>query len=268
MIRAGSSRQRLLPPAQKGTTPLLARLRTYFLTGLLVAGPAGITIYLTWALITWIDSWVKPYLPPIYNPDTYLKFPVPGYGLILALVAITLIGLLTANVIGAAIFGFSETMLQRMPLVRSLYNGLKQIFSSVLSEHGSTFRQAVLVHFPHAGAWTIGFVAGDTRGEVARRLDGEGELVTVYVPTTPNPTGGYLLFVRRSEVVVLDMSVEDAAKFVISFGLVSEESAAEAERLVQSLTRRNGRARAVGEKPQPVTTGASVLAPHSDHEPS
>lgn len=197
------------------------RLRNYFLTGLLVAGPAGISLYLTWALVTWVDSWVKPYLPSAYNPDNYLPFTVPGFGLIVAIILITLIGFLTANIVGRTIFGYSETMLQRMPVVRNLYKGLKQIFASVLAERGSSFKQAALIQFPREGVWTIGFVAAPTKGEVARRVPGGDDLLTIYVPTTPNPTGGYLLFVPRQEVKLLDMTVEDAAKLVISFGLVT-----------------------------------------------
>lgn len=200
----------------------MARIRNYFLTGLLVAGPAGITLYLSWAVITWVDSWVKPYLPAAYNPDSYLPFAVPGYGVIVALVLITLIGFLTANIVGRTLFGYSEVMLQRMPVVRNLYKGLKQIFASVLAERGTSFKQAALVEFPREGVWTIAFIAAPTRGEVARKLDND-DLLTVYVPTTPNPTGGYLLFVERSRVRLLDMSVEDAAKLVISFGLVTGE---------------------------------------------
>lgn len=215
----------------------MARLRNYFLTGLLVAGPAGITLYITWSMVSWIDSWVKPYLPVAYNPDTYLPFRVPGYGLVVAVIVITLIGFLTANIVGASIFSFSENVLGRMPLVRNLYKGLKQIFTSVLADKGNAFKQAVLVRFPHQGVWTIAFVAGPTRGEVASRLEAGEEMVTVYVPTTPNPTGGYLLFVRREDVVELDMTVEDAAKFVISFGLVTAESSAAAEGLIRGLSR-------------------------------
>lgn len=202
----------------------LTRLRNYFLTGLLVAGPAGITLYLTWSLIAWVDSWVKPYLPSSYNPDTYLPFAVPGFGLVVALVVITLIGALTANIVGRTVFKFGEDLLHRMPVVRNLYRGLKQIFSSVLAERGTSFQKAALVEFPRRGAWTIGFVAAKTRGEVASRLEGGDDLLTVYVPTTPNPTGGYLLFVPAAEAIMLDMTVEDAAKLVISFGLVSAEN--------------------------------------------
>lgn len=198
----------------------MTRLRNYFLTGLLVAGPAGITIYITWSMVSWIDSWVKPYLPLAYNPDTYLPFRVPGYGLVVALIVITLIGFLTANIVGASIFSFSEELVDRMPLVRNLYKGLKQIFSSVLADKGNAFKQAALVRFPHAGMWTIGFVAGATRGEVADRLEGGSDMLTVYVPTTPNPTGGYLLLFPKDEIIEMEMSVGDGMKFVISGGAV------------------------------------------------
>lgn len=215
----------------------MARLRNYFLTGLLVAGPAAITVYITWSLISWVDSWVKPYLPSAYNPDNYLPFSIPGYGLIVALFVITLIGFLTANIVGRTLFGWSEHMLQRMPVVRNIYRGLKQIFSSVLAERGTSFQKAVLLQFPREGIWTIGLVAAPTRGEVARRLPEGDDLLTVYVPTTPNPTGGYLLFVRSSEVILLDMSVEDAAKLVISFGLVTAESGDAAREMIEKVAR-------------------------------
>jgi uncharacterized membrane protein len=201
----------------------LTRLRNYFLTGLLVAGPTGISLYITWSLVSWVDSWVKPYLPSAYNPDNYLPFSVPGFGLVVAIITIVLIGFLTANIVGRTVFAYSEDLLHRMPVVRNLYKALKQIFSSVLAERGTSFQKAALVEFPRKGVWTIGFVAAQTRGEVASRLP-EGEaMLTIYVPTTPNPTGGYLLFVPESDAIMLDMSVEDAAKLVISFGLVSAD---------------------------------------------
>lgn len=211
----------------------MTRLRNYFLTGLLVAGPAGITLYLTWSLVSWVDSWVKPYLPFRTNPDNYLPFAVPGFGLMVAAFVITLIGFLTANIVGRTLFSYSEHLLHRMPVVRNLYKGLKQIFASVLAERGSSFKQAALLQFPREGAWTVGFVAAPTKGEVAEKIPGGEDLLTVYVPTTPNPTGGYLLFVKRSEVILLDMSVEDAAKLVISFGLVTSENGHELKALFE-----------------------------------
>jgi uncharacterized membrane protein len=144
------------------------RLRNYFLTGLIIVAPLAITAYLTWTFIGWVDSWVKPYIPAIYNPDYYLPFAVPGFGLLTALFLITMIGFLTANLVGRSIIAFGESLLDRMPLVRSLYKGLKQIFQTVLAEQSSSFKQAALIEYPRRGLWSIVFIATDTKGEVKR----------------------------------------------------------------------------------------------------
>ena len=198
------------------------RLRNYFLTGLIIVAPIAITAYLTWTFIGWVDSWVKPYIPAIYNPDHYLPFAVPGFGLVTALVLITMIGFLTANLVGRSIVAFGESLLDRMPLVRSLYKGLKQIFQTVLAEQSSSFKQAGLIEYPRRGLWSIVFIATETKGEVDHRLPDE-DSISVFLPTTPNPTSGFLLFVPRKDILILDMSVEEAAKMVISAGLVSPE---------------------------------------------
>jgi len=198
------------------------RLRNYFLTGLIIVAPLAITAYLTWTFIGWVDSWVKPYIPQIYNPDHYLPFAVPGFGLLTALFLITMIGFLTANLVGRSILGFGESLLDRMPLVRSLYKGLKQIFQTVLAEQSGSFKQAALIEYPRRGLWSIVFIATDTKGEVDNRLP-EDESISVFLPTTPNPTSGFLLFVPRKDVIILEMSVEEAAKMVISAGLVSPD---------------------------------------------
>jgi len=198
------------------------RLRNYFLTGLIIVAPLAITAYLTWTFIGWVDSWVKPYIPQVYNPDNYLPFAVPGFGLLTALFLITMIGFLTANLVGRSIIGFGESLLDRMPLVRSLYKGLKQIFQTVLAEQSGSFKQAALIEYPRRGLWSIVFIATYTKGEVSSRLP-EEETISVFLPTTPNPTSGFLLFVPRKDVIILDMSVEEAAKMVISAGLVSPD---------------------------------------------
>lgn len=198
------------------------RLRYYFLTGMVICAPLAITAYLTWSFILWVDGWVKPYMPAMYNPDTYLPFPVPGFGLLTALFLITMIGFLTANLVGRSILGFGESLLDRMPLVRSIYKGLKQIFQTVLAEQSNSFKQAGLIEYPRKGLWSIVFIATATKGEVDTRLPGE-DTISVFLPTTPNPTSGFLLFVPRSDVVFLEMSVEEAAKLVISAGLVAPE---------------------------------------------
>jgi uncharacterized membrane protein len=198
------------------------RLRNYFLTGLIIVAPLAITAYLTWTFIGWVDGWVKPYIPAAYNPETYLPFAVPGFGLLTALFLITMIGFLTANLVGRSIIAFGESLLDRMPLVRSLYKGLKQIFQTVLAEQSSSFKQAGLIQYPRMGLWSIVFIATETKGEVNERLP-EDESISVFLPTTPNPTSGFLLFVPRKDVIILEMSVEEAAKMVISAGLVSPD---------------------------------------------
>lgn len=196
------------------------RLRNYFLTGLIIVAPLAITAYLTWSFILWVDGWVKPYIPATYNPDNYLPFAVPGFGLLTALFLITMVGFLTANLVGRSVVNFGESLLDRMPLVRSLYKGLKQIFQTVLAEQSNSFKRAGIIEYPRKGLWSIVFIATDTKGEVDFRLPGE-DTISVFLPTTPNPTSGFLLFVPRADVIFLDMSVEEAAKMVISAGLVA-----------------------------------------------
>jgi len=211
------------PPKRRSRARL--RLRNYFLTGIVVAAPISITIYLTWAFVSWADGWVKPLIPSLYNPDTYLPFSVPGVGLVLAILAITLLGFLTANLVGRTIVSYGELLLERMPLVRSLYKGLKQLFEAALSQSSRSFQQVGLIEYPRLGLWSLVFIATDARGEVADRLGDKDDVISVYLPTTPNPTSGYLLFVPRRDVMILDMSVQDAAKLIISGGLVTPEHA-------------------------------------------
>ncbi len=199
----------------------MTRLRNYFLTGFVVSAPLAITIYITWSLVGWIDSWVKPYIPARYSPDTYLPFAVPGFGLLVALFLITMIGFLAANFVGRAIVSFGEHLLDRMPLVRGVYKMLKQLFETVLSNKSDMFRQVALVEYPRKGVWSLVFVAGDKQSEINARLDAEDDpLMAVFMPCTPNPTTGFLMYVHRSEVVMLDMSIEDGAKLIVSAGLV------------------------------------------------
>lgn len=208
--------------AGKAHLPISMRIRNYFLTGLIICAPLAITAYLTWSFIMWVDGWVKPYVPRIYNPDTYLPFTVPGFGLLAALIFITVVGFLTANIIGRTLLRYGESLLDRMPIVRNIYKVLKQIFETVLAEQSNSFKQAGLIEYPRKGVWSIVFLASDTKGEVGYRLEEAGqESVAVFVPTTPNPTSGFLLFVDRCEIVPLEMSVEDAAKMIVSAGLVA-----------------------------------------------
>jgi uncharacterized membrane protein len=206
------------PPRRRSRARV--RLRNYFLTGIVVAAPIGITIYLTWAFIHWVDSRVKPLIPAIYNPDSYLPFSVPGVGLIFAIIILTLLGFLTANFVGRAVVSTGETMLERMPFVRSIYRGLKQLFQTILSKSSRSFQKVVLVEYPVKGVWRVGFVAAKAKGEVASRL-ADKDAMAVFIPNTPNVTAGFLVFVPRADAIVLDMTVEEAAKMIISAGLVT-----------------------------------------------
>ncbi len=198
------------------------RLRNYFLTGIVVAAPVGITAYLTWTFVQWVDSRVKPLIPTVYNPDTYLPFSVPGVGLLFAILMLTLLGFLTANLVGRTIVSYGENLVERTPLVRNIYRALKQLFQTVLSQSSRSFQKVALVEYPEKGVWRVGFVATIAKGEVMERLADEDPLA-VFIPNTPNVTAGFLVFVPRREAILLDMSVEEAAKMIISAGLVVPE---------------------------------------------
>ena len=201
---------------QKG---FFGRIRGYFLAGVLVSAPLGITGYVAWAIITFIDHSVTPLIPDAYNPETYLPFNLPGLGLLILIIALTIVGALTAGLFGRWILRAGERVLDSMPVIRSLYSTIKQIFETVLAQKSNAFRDAVLVEYPRKGLWTIAFVTGETEGEIKDLSDFDS--VNIYVPTTPNPTSGFLLFVPRKDLVALDMSVEEAIKMVISGGLVT-----------------------------------------------
>lgn len=201
-------------------THFVARLRNYFLTGIVVAGPIAITVYVVRWFVTSIDEWVKPLLPSLYNPDLYLPFHIPGLGLLIAIIALTLFGALAANLIGRTLVSYSELMVGRMPVVRNVYRGLKQMFETVLTQKGGTFKQVALIEFPCPGLWSVVFVAADANGEIQDKLGVDGkQLIGVFLPSVP-PTAGYVVYMDKKDVVMLDMSVEDAAKLLLSAGLV------------------------------------------------
>lgn len=203
---------------------IATRVRNNFLTGLIICAPIAITIWLTWTFIHWADSWVKPYIPARYNPESYLKFAVPGFGLLIAVVFITIIGFLGKNLIGRSIVNFGESILRRTPMVRTVHSSIKQIFETVLQERSTTFKKVGLIQYPSPGLWSLVFIAGDARGEIASRFNRMGqEMVTVFLPPTPVPTAGFLLFVPKTDVIVLDMSAENGAKLLISGGLITPD---------------------------------------------
>ena len=204
---------------------IFPKLRGYFFAGILVTMPLTVTLALAWWLVGAVDAYIVPLIPHEWNPDAYLKEVVgiriglPGLGVVVLLIAITLIGALTAGFIGRMIVGTGERILARMPVVRNVYSAIKQILETVFKDQSKAFRQAVLVEYPRRGVWTIGFLTGRTEGEVQNLI--LEDVVNVYIPTTPNPTSGFLLYVPREDIQVLDMSVEEAVKMVISIGLVT-----------------------------------------------
>jgi uncharacterized membrane protein len=209
------------PEAPRG---FMARIRNYFLTGLIVAGPVAITFYLTWWFVTWVDAIVRPLVPEAYRPEQYLPYGIPGSGLIVAFVALTLLGFLTANLIGRSLVDLGESLLGRMPVVRAIYRGLKQVFETLFSGSGSSFRKVGLVEFPSPGMWSIVLISQPPSTEVAKSLPGQEEHISVFLPCAPNPTTGFFFYVPKSKIIDIDMSAEDAATLIMSAGVVQPGS--------------------------------------------
>lgn len=204
------------------------KLRAYFFTGLVITAPIAITVWATYWFVTLFDAWVKPLLPAAYNPDTYLPVRVPGFGLIFALLTITVIGFMAANLAGRTMIAVWDKLLNSTPVVRSIYKGSKQIFETLFSQKGASFRYVCLVEWPRKDAWSVAFVSREVDGGHIGLEPGR-PMYAVYVSTTPNPTSGYVFFVDVGEVKILDMSVEDGLKLVISMGLVFPERPLEAK---------------------------------------
>ncbi|WP_421695242.1 DUF502 domain-containing protein [Aestuariivirga sp.] len=203
----------------KAQTSFWGRLRAYFFTGLVITAPIAITIWATFWFVTLFDAWVKPFLPASYNPDTYLPIKVPGFGLIFALITITLIGFMAANLAGRTMISVWDKLLNSTPVVRSIYKGSKQIFETLFSQKGASFRHVCLVEWPRRGAWSLAFVSREVDGGQIGLEEGRA-MYAVYVSTTPNPTSGYVFFVDVADVKIIEMNVEDGLKLVISMGLV------------------------------------------------
>ena len=224
---------------------LIARFRANFLTGLVVIAPVGLTFWLIWKVTGWIDSWVLPFIPQRYQPselvrDLFCSAPQPGQspddlpfwcvngaldlrgiGVVIFLIFTVLVGWIAKGILGRSLIAWGESMVDRMPVVRSLYNGIKQIAETVFAtSNEAKFDKACLVEYPRKGIWAIAFISTKAKGEIAARVPVDEDIISVFLPTTPNPTSGFLLFAPRHSVIELDMSVEDAAKLVISAGLV------------------------------------------------
>ncbi|NIY73961.1 DUF502 domain-containing protein [Marivivens donghaensis] len=210
-------------------------LRNNFLAGLVVVAPIGLTIWLIWSVAGWVDGFVWPFVPGGYHPEAlvnrwfgdpnptspdHIRVNVRGLGVVLFLIFTVFVGWMAKGLIGRSFLNWGENMVSRMPVIRSIYNGAKQLAETVFAQTESSFDRACLIEYPRKGVWAIGFVSTDAKGEMAEKVVTEEKVLTVFLPTTPNPTSGFLLFLPESEVTILDMTVEDAAKLVISAGLV------------------------------------------------
>ncbi|MGR3590861.1 MAG: DUF502 domain-containing protein [Limimaricola soesokkakensis] len=200
---------------------LIGILRNNFIAGVVVIAPIGLTVWLIWAVVGWIDGWVLPFVPDRFNPEQYIGINLRGVGVIFFILFTFLVGALAKGFVGRSLLRMGESLVGRMPVVRSVYSGLKQIAETVFAQTETSFDQACLIEYPRKGLWALAFISTTAKGEVARKLPTDGDIVTVFLPTTPNPTSGFLLFLPRADVIVLDMTVEDAAKLVISAGLVT-----------------------------------------------
>src|ERR1041385_7789325 len=202
----------LPPPPHHGFG---SRVRTYFLTG-----PIAITVWLIWSFVTWVDDLVRPFIPIAYRPETYLPIKIPGFGLIIAFLALTALGFLTANLVGGTFVDIGEKILERVPIVRPIYRGLKQVFETLFSKSASSFRTVGLVEFPAPGMWSLVFLSTPPGADITATLPSGDEYVSAFMPCTPNPTTGFFFYVLRRDIIELDISVEDSAKLLMSAGMI------------------------------------------------
>ncbi|MEW7977777.1 MAG: DUF502 domain-containing protein [Candidatus Sedimenticola endophacoides] len=199
----------------------MGSLRRYLVAGLLVWVPLGVTLLVVRVLVNWLDGTLL--LPPDYRPEAWLGFTIPGLGVVLSIAIVFVTGVLAANLFGRSLVALWERLLARIPLVRSVYSGAKQLAETMFSDAGESFRKVLLVEFPRKGVWTLAFLTGTEMGEAQRKTG--RQVVNVYVPTTPNPTGGYFVMLPREDVVELEMSVDDGLKMLMSMGAVVPDAA-------------------------------------------
>jgi uncharacterized membrane protein len=195
-----------------------------------VIAPVGLTIWLIWSVVGWIDGFVLPLVPANYHPDRLIQdylgldptvqINIRGIGVVIFLFFTVLVGWIAKGLIGRSFIRFAESLVERTPVVRSIYSGIKQISETIFAQSERSFEKACLIEYPRKGIWAIGFISTDAKGEIAARTDTTDDMMSVFLPTTPNPTSGFLLFLPSRDVIELEMSVEDSAKLVISAGLV------------------------------------------------
>ena len=237
--------------SSKSAPSFMSRIRTYFLTGLVVAGPVAVTLWLVWWFVTWVDGLVRPFIPVAYRPETYLPVQIPGSGLIIAFVALTLLGFFTANLVGRKLVDLGEGLLNRMPVVRPIYRTAKQIFQTLFSKSESSFRRVGLVEFPSPGMWSLVFLTQSPTAEIAGRLPAS-EYVYAFMPCTPNPTTGFFFYVPKSDVIELEITVEQAMTVIMSAGIVQPTAEPQTQAKLAALAQA---ARAAQAARRPAPTG-------------
>lgn len=200
-----------------------ARIRNWFLTGVIVAGPLAITAYIVWWFVNTVDNWIKPLVPMKFRPETYLPFEVPGFGVILAFVGLTLLGFLTANLAGRSLIRLGEAILARMPVVRSIYKSVKQIFETVFSQSETSFRRVGMIQFPAKGNWTLVFITAPPGPAIGDHLPQGEDHISVFLPCTPNPTTGFYFFLPARDVIEVPLSPDTAAKLIMSCGVIQPD---------------------------------------------
>lgn len=200
-------------------TTFLGRLRNYFLAGIVVTAPIAITIYVTWGVLKFLDNKITPLIPDIYNPNSYLPVELPGLGLIIAITFFIVVGFFARNFLGRLLVRISESIVERVPVINTIYSAIKQIFETIMASQSDAFKEVVMFEYPRKGIWVMGFVTGQTKGEVQKLTD--TETVNIFLPTTPNPTSGFLLFVPKKDVTYMKMSVEEGIKMIVSGGIIT-----------------------------------------------
>ncbi len=201
---------------------MLAKIKNYFLTGVLVSAPVFITFWIVFSLVELFDKLITPLIPYYINPNYYLPRDVPGLGLITLVILLVGIGFITASFFGSYIFKKTESVINRIPLIKIFYKTTKQIIETIFKNNSQAFRDVVLLEYPRKGLWVLGFTTGEVKGAVSSKI--KGELVNVFVPTTPNPTSGFLLMVPKSQLKYLNTKVDDAVKTIISAGIIELNS--------------------------------------------
>ena len=222
----GAPQPPAVPPAPPRGPGIGGRIRNWFLTGIVVAGPLAITLYLVSWFVDTVDNWVRKIIPVKFWPDAYLPFPLPGFGVIFAFLGLTLLGFLAANLAGRTLIALGEAILDRMPIIRSIYKSMKQIFETIFSRSGTSFRKVGLIEFPGKGMWSLVFISAPPPDRVSAGLPSQEEYLSVFLPCTPNPTTGFYFFLPARDVIEVALSPDDAAKLIMSCGVIQPEGQA------------------------------------------